>query len=47
VKLEWGGRRPAEVVPINVAGIEWLNAHPAQHVEAGPGLERSTGGPRD
>ena len=47
VKLEWGGRQLAEVVPINVAGIEWLNSHPARHVDAGHQFGRSTGGPVD
>jgi len=47
VKLEWGGRESAEVVPINVTGIEWLKTHPARHLDSGRDLERSTGGPRD
>jgi hypothetical protein len=37
VKLEWGGRELAAIVPINVAGIEWLKAHPARRIEAAPG----------
>lgn len=36
VKLEWGGRVPAEVVPIDVAGIEWLRAHPAVRFDLAP-----------
>jgi len=48
VKLEWGGPSAlAQVVPLNVPGIEWLQAHPAQRVQGAAGLERSTGGPRD
>jgi para-nitrobenzyl esterase len=48
VKLEWGGASPATVVPINVAGIEWLRTHPAKRVDAGvvPG-GRIGNGPRD
>jgi para-nitrobenzyl esterase len=36
VKLEWGGKAPTEVVPINVAGIEWLRAHPALRFDMMP-----------
>lgn len=45
LKLEWGGRALAEVVPIEVTRIEWLRSHPARHIEGGGGFERSTGGP--
>jgi para-nitrobenzyl esterase len=47
VMLEWGGTRAAEVVPLNVANIEWLQAHPARHAAIGHDMDRSTGGPRD
>lgn len=47
VMLEWGGMQAADVVPINVAGIEWLRAHPAQHLNIAVDAGRSTGGPRD
>jgi para-nitrobenzyl esterase len=47
VMLEWGGGKPAEVVPLNVTGIEWLNTHPAQRLKAGEDAGSSTGGPRD
>ncbi|MEP7311378.1 MAG: carboxylesterase family protein [Pseudomonadota bacterium] len=48
VKLQWGGGKAAEIVPINVAGIEWLNAHPAKRLEVAPGVGGRIGnGPRD
>lgn len=48
VKLEWGGASAAAVVPINVAGIEWLKTHPAKRVDAAAASSGRIGnGPRD
>jgi para-nitrobenzyl esterase len=47
VMLEWGGANDADVVPIHVPGIEWLQAHPARHLTLAGDASRSTGGPRD
>jgi para-nitrobenzyl esterase len=47
VKVEWGGGKAlAAVVPINVAGIEWLKAHPARRLSPA-GEVGARGGPRD
>lgn len=47
VKLEWGGSQAAAVVPIDVARIEWLKAHPPQPIEPGREPERGSGAARD
>jgi len=48
VKLEFGGGKPAQVVPIATKNIDWLAAHPAQRLEAAPGAGGRVGGfPRD
>ncbi len=48
VKLEFGGATPAAVVPLNTAGLDWLQAHPPQRMDAAPGTGGRVGnGPRD
>jgi len=44
VMLEWGGTKQTEVVALNVPAIEWLKAHPAQHLKVAVDAGRSTGG---
>ena len=48
VKLEFGGGKAAQVVPIATKNIDWLAAHPARRLEAAPGAGGRVGGfPRD
>lgn len=48
VKLEFGGAKTAQVVPIVTKNIDWLGAHPAQRLDAAPGTGGRVGGfPRD